>query len=1043
MAMPSKKPQQLRANAPGLELPAGVRLLRTLEGHKGRVYSLAFEPAGRLLASGSDDGTVKLWDLHTGELLRTLSPRAKGVFSVAFDTAGRTLAGGAQNGEVKLWEPHSGKLLRTLRGHKDFVRIVTFAPTGDTLATGGDDNRVKLWEPQSGKLLRTLGAHKGFVIGLAFDPTGRTLASGSMDKAIKLWDPGSGKLLRTFKEHKDAVYSVAFDPAGGTLASGSPDNTIKLWDPESGKLLRTLEGHTGEVDAVAFSLKGDLLASRSQDHTVLLWRCDTWEPVAKIPAKGTSGWSPALAFHPALPLLATAGPEEGDRLIHLWQLDLGALLGKRPGTAPRSHAIHHTTGKIVLVGDHSVGKSGLGYRMVHGHFKEQTSTHGQQFWVFPELGRRRADGTECEAIVWDLAGQPDYRLVHALFVDDADLALVLFDASNIRDPMHGVSFWLKQLQSGERRCPVILVGAQADRGTPTLTREELEAFCRQHGIAGPVRTSAVTGEGVAELVEQMKKQILWDDKPATVTTTTFKRIKDYVLGLKEVRTKPTGIVSSDELRLRLLATDASWQFTDDEMLTAVGHLENYGYVKLLRTSKGERRVLLAPELLNNLASSLVLEARRNPKGLGALEERSLLGGGYAFPELAELPAEDRATLLDAATLLFLKHNVCFRETDPLRLESYLVFPDLINLKKPTVDDEPTEDAAAYTVSGATENVFASLVVLLGYTHTFTRTNQWQNHARYEVGDGLVCGFRQDAEREGELDFVLDFGPTVPRPVRTLFQSLFESFLARRNLTVMRYEAVRCTKGHMLGRSVVRDRLKDKKTFAFCNECGERLSLPTEEPIQLTREQEVEMATQRSVAADRTRFEQAIFRVQAYVTERRIEPPKCFVSYAWGVPEHQRWVERSLATDLQKAGIDVVLDRWENARVGASIARFVDRIEKTDRVIVVGTPSYRRKYENRDADAGYVVAAEVDVISNRLLGTEKQKETVLPVLLAGEKQASLPPLLHGRVYADFRNEQRYFVTAFDLVLSLYDIKPTDRAVADLRESLDPERLRSLS
>ena len=302
---------------------------------------------------------------------------------------------------------------------------------------------------------------------------------------------------------------------------------------------------------------------------------------------------------------------------------------------------------------------------------------------------------------------------------------------------------------------------------------------------------------------------------------------------------------------------------------------------------------------------------------------------------------------------------------------------------------------AYTVSGPTENVFASLVVLLGYTHTFTRTSQWQNNARYEVGDGLVCGFRQEAERDGELDFVLCFGPNVGPPVRTLFQGLFESFLARRNLTVMRYEPVRCSNaacGHLLDRSVVRQRMKEGKTFAFCNDCGEKLTLPKmAEPIQLTREVQAEVEAQRRAAEQRTRFEQAVFRVQAYVAEQKIKPPECFISYAWGVPEHERWVEKRLATDLQKAGIAVVLDRWHNAQIGASVARFVERIETSDRIVMVGTPLYRRKYENKDTSTGYVVAAEVDLIANRLLGTETQKESVLPLLLDGEKTASLPPL----------------------------------------------------
>lgn len=843
------------------------------------------------------------------------------------------------------------------------------------------------------------------------------------------------------------VYSVAFAPQGRTLVSGSTDNTVKLWDSHSGKLLRTLEGHTDEVYPVAFSADGCLLASKSKDHTIRLWNCETWETVAVIPEPTSGNWVAALAFHPTLPLLAAAGSNpdtlvlKRSRPIHLWELDFNLLLGKRAGHSAVASAVHHTTGKIVLVGDHSVGKSALGYRLINGRFEKQESTHGQKFWVFPELGKRRADGTECEAILWDFAGQPDYRLVHALFVDNADLALVLFDASDLRDPLHGVEFWLKQLKveapgGTARGCPIILVAAQTDRGTCSLTPEELKTFCQRHGIVGPITTSAFTGLGIEELVERMKSLIPWDDKPATVTTATFKRIKDYVLGLKEVdKTGGECIVTPEELRSRLEATDADWQFSDAEMLTAVGHLENYGYVKRLRTSKGESRILLQPERLNNLASSFVLEARRNPKGLGALEEKRLLAGGYDFPELRDLPAGERDVLLDSAALLFLEHNVCFRETDPLRVEPYLVFPELINLKKPLEDETATEDSAAYTVSGPTENVFASLVVLLGYTHTFTRTAQWQNNARYESGDGLVCGFKQDAERDGELDLVLCFAPKVGAPVRTFFQGLFESFMARRNLTIVRYDPVKCSKGHQMNRSVVREAMQHGDETSFCSKCGEQLRLPKmAEPIQLTKEAQAEVDEQRRAAEQRTRFEQAVFRVHAYIAEQKITPPECFISYAWGVPEHERWVEKRLATDLQKAGIAVLLDRWDNAQIGASVARFVERIEECARVIVVGTPLYREKAKNVASVKGSVVAAEWDLAGIRMLTTEDQKRTVLPVLLAGEESESFPPLMRGRVYGDFREDINYFLTAFDLILSLYELPPNHPAVADLRESL---------
>jgi hypothetical protein len=534
----------------------------------------------------------------------------------------------------------------------------------------------------------------------------------------------------------------------------------------------------------------------------------------------------------------------------------------------------------------------------------------------------------------------------------------------------------------------------------------------------------------------MKGLIPWDDKPATVTTITFKRIKDYILGLKQNRRRKRVVLSPGELRKQLEKARAKWQFTDAEMMTAVGHLGNYGYAKRLHTSKGEERILLAPELLNNLAASFVLEARKNQRGLGSLEEKRLLADEYPFPELEKLSSEERTTLLDSAALLFLEHNVCFRETDPLNGQSYLVFPELINLKKPSLENEPqTEDDMAYTVSGAVENVYASLVVLLGYTNTFTRTNQWHDHARYEVGDGLICGFRQDAERDGELDFVLYYGTKVGQSVRTLFQGLFESFLARRNLTVVRYEPVVCGECRQpLDRAVVRDRVRTGKGFTFCNECGKELMLPKAgEPIQLTREEEAQVDKQRRTAEQRTRFEQAIFRLQAFVKEQGITPPECFSSYAWGEPEHERWVEHGLATDLQKAGLGVTLDRWDNGP-GKSVSRFVTRIAECGIVIPVGTPLYFKKFNNKVSDTGSVVAAEVDMISERLMGTEDEKQTVIPVLRKGERRTSLPPLMRDRVMVDLRDDDAYFANAFDLILGLYKIPPKHQAVADLRASL---------
>ncbi len=771
-------------------------------------------------------------------------------------------------------------------------------------ATGSTDKTVKLWEAANGRLLHTSKRTRTTSRSVAFDPNGRVLASGGRG-TVRLWDVVDGRLLQSLVTD---LFCVAFDPQGGTFACATMGGTVEVRETDSGRLLRSLEGHTGTLLYLAYSPAHPLLATASLDGTVRLWIASAGLELARIQGPSDGEMLSGLAFHPP-PAVARHRRFrcciEGlsNCVVHIWEYDPAILLGQIASTS-----VTYTSAKIVLVDDSGVGKTGLGWRLKHGEFKEHPSTHGQQFWLLDQFATQRTDGTQCEAILWDLAGQPDYRLIHALFLDDADLALVLFDPTRNDDPLQGVEFWLKQLKD----CPKILIAARADRGTPRLTTEEIENFCRRRGLSAYLCTSALRGEGVAELLQRAQALIPWDAKPATVTTETFKRIKDHVLALKESPQRDKVVLTPAELRARLLATDSAWDFTDAEMLTAVGHLANHGYVTKLKTSQGEQRILLAPELLNNLAASLVLEARRQQKGLGSLEEQRLLAGQYAFPELEKFDPAERDILLDSAVVLFLQHNVCFREIDPLTAQTYLIFPELINLKRPVAeDDKPLEDGISYTVTGSVENVYASLVVLLGYTHTFTRTSQWKNQARYEFGNGSPsCGFRQEAEQEGEIQFVLSYGVDVSALIRTHFQNLFENFLSRRNLTVFRYEPMACTKSHPINRAVVREELAAGSDFAFCARCGEKVALPkADRPIQLTRSQAAEVEAQRLAAAQRSRFEQALFRWNSYITEKQLAAPECFISYALGNPEHERWVEHSLASDLLKAGIKVVLDRW--------------------------------------------------------------------------------------------------------------------------------------
>lgn len=339
---PELSHEQTVAEAPdfpddtGREPVPGVTLFRSFKGHTSAVRCVAFDPEGLTLASGSSDTTIKLWDLSNGNLLDTLKGHFKNaVFSVAFDLEGRTLVSGTNNGKVEKRVIVSGDVVHSFeRQCHGAVFGVAFDPQGRWRAEGTDRGPIELWGASNGKVLRMLEGHELSVYCLAFDPEGHMLASGGNDKTIRLWDVSHNRLLRTINEHTGTVRSVAFDPTGHILASGSSDMTVKLWDVKYGRLLHSLRGHTSRVEAVAYSCDGRLLASRCRAGTIRLWDCESWETVAVIPEPTYSKWwIPTLAFHPSLPLLATAGsepdaPEElRSRRVHIWELDIDLLLG--------------------------------------------------------------------------------------------------------------------------------------------------------------------------------------------------------------------------------------------------------------------------------------------------------------------------------------------------------------------------------------------------------------------------------------------------------------------------------------------------------------------------------------------------------------------------------------------------------------------------------------------------------------------------------------------------------------------------------------------
>src|SRR6266542_349114 len=239
--------------------------------NSGIVYSVAFSPDGKTLASGSGDNTIRLWDVGAGRLIRSLAGHGGAVRSVAFSPDGKMIASASEDKTIKLWQVSTGKYIRLFNGHTGSVYSVAFSPDGKTLASSseeGNESALRLWDVDTGNLIRSFMGHRNTIHSVAFSPDGKTLASGSSDHKVKLWDVSTGKLIRSY-DGQD-FNAVAFSPDGKTLAAGSYDRTVKLWDVSAGNLIHSFEGQNYEVHSVAFSPDGKTLASGGS-ATIKVW----------------------------------------------------------------------------------------------------------------------------------------------------------------------------------------------------------------------------------------------------------------------------------------------------------------------------------------------------------------------------------------------------------------------------------------------------------------------------------------------------------------------------------------------------------------------------------------------------------------------------------------------------------------------------------------------------------------------------------------------------------------------------------------------------
>ncbi|MCJ1462809.1 hypothetical protein MMC07_001412 [Pseudocyphellaria aurata] len=401
----SQVPAWLR-RYPNTPLTWSLELMK-LEGHTGSTNAVAFSQDGWLLASGSWDQTIRLWDPTTGQEVQKMEGHTSKVNAVVFSQDDSLLASGSHDRTIRLWDPTTGQEVRKLEGHTSDVHSVRFSQDGSLLASGSRDQTVRLWDPATGQEVRKLEGHIHSVEAVTFSPDGSLLVSGSRDQTIRLWDTATGHEVRKLEGHIDPVEAVAFSPDGSLLASGSWDRMIWLWDSTTGQKVRKLEGHTNPVSAVAFSPDGSLLASGSWDQSIRLWDPTTGQEVRKLEGRHHNSVS-AVAFSQDGLLLASGS---WDQTIRLWDLTTGQEVRK-----PEGHT--HSVESVVFSPDGSLLASGSRDQTIR-LWDPTTGQHvrkleGHAFSVstvaFSQDGSLLASGSSDRTIrLWDLTTGQEVR----------------------------------------------------------------------------------------------------------------------------------------------------------------------------------------------------------------------------------------------------------------------------------------------------------------------------------------------------------------------------------------------------------------------------------------------------------------------------------------------------------------------------------------------------------------------------------------------------------------------------------------------------------
>ncbi len=956
------------------------KLLHTLSSHTDWVVSIAWSPDGKAIASGASDETVRLWNAETGKLRHILTGQSDTVWSVAWSPNGELVVSSSYDGVVRLWEPETGTLYHELKGHSDTIRCVRWSSDGILVASSSNDSRICLWEAKTGKLRYKLKGHLRAVWGVEWSPDGKQIASRSDDGIVRLWDTETGELRYELKGHTGAVRCVKWSPSG-ELVTGSVDRTVRVWDTENGTQIRVLEGHTDSVRSLSFSSDGCFLASYSSsawmrhNGVVCVWRCDTWEGIVVLSDLASTDF---VSFHPRDYLLIT--PSKKKTGMFIWELNPTLLLN-----APLAEeTIHYANAKVVLVGDSGVGKSGLSLVLTKQPFVPTESTHGRHVYVFDEQESHSGDIKETrETLLWDLAGQHDYRLIHQLHLDEVAIALVVFDANRDKDTFAGVRHWDRALRLAQQATgsaiPYLkkfLVAARVDRGRPSVSLSRIEAFAQELGFVGYYETSAKEGRNIAQLAQAMREAIDWESLPKVSSTTLFQHIKAFLLMEKE-----TGQVlrTIGELYSSFLHLKEAPQERKELYAQFVACLGRMGARGLLRSLGFGNLVLLQPERLDAYASALLIAVKDNLDGLASISEEKVRKAEFSIPSDERLVDQEQERLLLLSMIEeLIRHEIALRE------HGNLIFPSQFTRELSTLTHLEGK-TVSFTFEGPILTIYTTLVVRLAQSVIFQKKELWQYAATYTTWTGGIYGIVLTLLDEERGELTLFFDTKTNEVMRFHFEEYIHEHLLRHTAEgVQRRRIFVCPK---CGETFTASQVEKRRNLGFnwirCSICETVVSLlDKEERLDTSHESYVPEMNQ---AADtQRRRDIAVSRLQGKIVTRDFDVFLCY-------NRQDRSRVKEIGERLKEKGILPWLDEWE-LRPGLPWQRLLEQQIQQIRTAAVFVGK---------GGIGPWQHQELDAFLRQFI---KRECPVIPVLLQeASHEPKLPPFLDGMTWVDFRRQ----------------------------------------